>query len=194
MVRGAPVDPGGNLSPDEVGTAFSGLSADDKQKLHAVEAVYRGGTRFRRGELIYEAVCRTLVGDRHCPRSVPLMAFLVQTMRSIAHHDRNKARRTTSLTVVPRQGDALDGLIDYPSDQLTPEEHMIEQQAVDTVSNIHGRFDDDVEAQLVLMGWADDLRGKELREATGLDQAALDYAIKRIRSRMRKLSPNGWTP
>ncbi len=56
---------------------------------------------------------------------------------------------------------------------------------------IHDNFEDDPEAQLVLMGWAEGLRGAPLREATGLDQARLDYAAKRIRTRMRKLYPQG---
>jgi hypothetical protein len=71
---------------------------------------------------------------------------------------------------------------------------MIELQAADTVRTIHDMFQDDAEAQLVVMGWADGLRGRELRDGTGLDQAALDYAAKRIRTRMKKQYPNGWIP
>jgi hypothetical protein len=193
VAREAPAETGECLSADEIGMAFNGLSANDKLKLHAIETVYRGGTGFGQSELLQETVCRAIVGDRHCPRSVPLMAFLVETMRSVAHHDRNKRRRSAPLAVVPRHGGSVDGPPDCPSNQLTPEEHLIEQQAADTVSTIHDGFADDPEAQLVLMGWADGLRGKALREATDLDQAALDYAGKRIRNRMRKLYPNGWT-
>jgi hypothetical protein len=54
------------------------------------------------------------------------------------------------------------------------------------VQAIHAVFADDPEAQLVLLGWQDDLKGAELREATDLDQGKLDYAIRRIRMRMAK--------
>ena len=35
-------------------------------------------------------------------------------------------------------------------------------------------------------------RGKELRDFVGVDQTALDYAIKRVRRTMTKRYPNGW--
>jgi hypothetical protein len=120
------------------------------------------------------------------------MAFLVMTMKSIASHDRKQRWKT--LQVVPRHGEASVAPSDCPTDQLTPEEHLIEQESVDTVKAIHSLFEDDAEAQLVIMGWAAGLRGRELRVETGLDQAGLDYAGKRIRARMKKRYPNGWTP
>jgi hypothetical protein len=193
VIREAPAKAGECLGAAEIGAAFDGLSAEDRLKLDAIETVFRGGTGFGPNELIYEAVCRTLTGKRHCPRAVPFMAFMVETMRSIAHHERAKRRREVPLTLAPRQGGAAEGPPDCASEQLTPEELLMEQESADAVQTIHEMFADDAEAQLVLMGWAEGHRGKALREATGLDQAALDYAAKRIRSRMRKQYPNGWT-
>jgi DNA-directed RNA polymerase specialized sigma24 family protein len=189
----APVENGDNLSAEEIGAAFDALLPGDKLKLHAIETVFRGGTGFGPRDLIHESVCRALAGNRNCPRGIPFMAFVVETMRSVAHHDREKRHRTVPLSAVPRRRDEAEALPDRASEQLTPEEHLIEREAEDTVTSIHGQFGDDPEAQLVLMGWADGLRGKTLREATGLNQAALDYAGKRVRNRMRKLYPNGWT-
>ena len=68
----------------------------------------------------------------------------------------------------------------------------MQKQDAAAVQAIHGCFDDDPEAQLVLLGWQDDLRGAELREATSLNQGQLDYAIRRIRTKMRKTYPQGW--
>jgi hypothetical protein len=89
-------------------------------------------------------------------------------------------------------GAAEDSQGDPPATGLSPEEALIENQDAAAVQAIYDHFDDDPDAQLVLMGWADGLRGGALREATDLDQAALDYAAKRIRSRMRALYPEGW--
>jgi hypothetical protein len=66
----------------------------------------------------------------------------------------------------------------------------MQKQDTAAVQAIHGCFNDDSEAQLVI--WQDGLRGAELREATSLDQGQLDYAIRRIRTRMRKAYPEGW--
>ncbi len=191
VMRDGPADD--HLSAAEIGAAFDALSPDDKLKLDAIETIRRRGTEFGAGELLHEAVCRTLTGERNCPRDVPFMAFLVQTMRSIASHARKKQRRSAPLTAMPHAaGAAEDSQPDPPATGPSPEDVLIEKQDAAAMQRIHDHFEDDPEAQLVLMGWADELRGRELREATGLDQAALDYAGKRIRSRMRALYPEGW--
>jgi DNA-directed RNA polymerase specialized sigma24 family protein len=171
------------LGADEIIDAFEAISPDDKLKLAAIEAIRRRGTGFAAGELIHEAVCRALTGARNCPRDVPFMAFLAETLRSIASHDRKQRRRSESLATDSRDTDPH-----APS----PEDDLMQKQAAAAVQAIHGCFDDDPEAQLVLLGLQDGLRGAALREATGLDQGQLDYAIKRIRTKMRKTYPQGW--
>jgi DNA-directed RNA polymerase specialized sigma24 family protein len=173
------------LGADEIIDAFEALSADDKLKLDAIEAIRRRGTRFGRGELLHEAVCRALVGERNCPRGLAFMAFLAMTMRSIASHDRKQRRRMESVGAA-----ALDA--DPTATVPSPEDQLMQKRDTAAVQAIHGCFNDDSEAQLVILGWQDGLRGAELREATGLDQGQLDYAIRRIRTRMRKAYPEGW--
>lgn len=191
VMRDAPA--GDYLSAAEIGAGFDALSPDDKLKLGAIETIRRRGTGFGAGDLLHEAVCRALTGDRHCPRDVPLMAFLVETMRSIASHARKKQRRSVPLSAVPHAGGtAADSQADPPAAGPSPEDLLMEKEDAAAVQAIHDHFEDDPEAQLVLMGWAEELRGGPLREATGLDQAALDYAAKRIRKRVRALYPQGW--
>jgi len=81
-----------HLRADEIGPAFDGLSRDDKLKLYAIETILRGGTGFGKGDLLREAICRALEGDRKCPRDVSFMAFVVMTMKGIAWHARKNAR------------------------------------------------------------------------------------------------------
>jgi DNA-directed RNA polymerase specialized sigma24 family protein len=173
------------LGADEIIAAFEGLSADDKLKLDAIEAIRRRGTGYGRGELLHEAVCRAVTGERNCPRGVAFMAFLAMTMRSIASHDRKQRRRLESVDAAARDANP-SGMVPSPEDEL------IQKQDAAAVQAMHGYFNDDTEAQLVLLGWQDDLHGAKLREATGLDQGQLDYAIKRIRMRTRKAYPKGW--
>jgi DNA-directed RNA polymerase specialized sigma24 family protein len=178
---------GERLRADEIIGAFDAVSPDDKLKLAAIEAIRRRGTGFAPGELIHEAFCRALIGARNCPRGVPFMAFLATPMRSIASHDRKQRRRTESL------GAGADGPdTDPPTTAPSPEHDLMQKQDAAAVQAIHGYFDDAPEAQLVLLGWQDGLRGAELREATGLNQGQLDYAIRRIRTRMTKAYPQGW--
>jgi hypothetical protein len=69
---------------------------------------------------------------------------------------------------------------------------LIERESEDTVGAIHDCFEGDEQAQMVVLGWSEGYRGKELRDFVGVDQAALDYATKRIRRAMTKRYPNGW--
>lgn len=188
-----PRAPAGNiLSADELIGAFEALSPNDKLKLAAIEAIRRRGTGFAERELIHEAVCRMLMGERNCPRDVPFMAFMAQTMRSIAGHDREKRRRSKSVDDAAEPAVGASGAADSGAHAPSPEDILMDKQDAAAVREIHGYFDDDAEAQLVLLGLQDDLRGAALREATGLNQAQLDYAMKRIRIKMRKAYPQGW--
>jgi hypothetical protein len=77
-----------HLAPEEVLKNLESLSAEDKIRLRLVERRRRSGTDFLEGHLYREAICLALLGDRKCPRDVPLIAFLFQTMRSLASHRR----------------------------------------------------------------------------------------------------------
>ena len=181
------------LTPDEIIGAFNALSPDDKLKLAAVEAIRRRGTGYREAELVHEAVLRALAGARNCPREVPFVAFMAETMRSVASHDRAKRTREKPLADIEALGAEPDrGAANQSVTAPSPEDILMDKQGAEAVQAISRCFDDDEEAQLVLMGWQDDLRGAALREATGLDQGQLDYAIRRIRTKMRKAYPQGW--
>lgn len=191
----APDPSGEHLCPDEVMAAVSSLSGVDKLKLDAIEGYKRRGTGFQRGQLLHETYCLVLLGQRKCPRAVPIMAFLVQTMKSIASHERERRKRTVSLHAVAREGEAVPAATAATAAVDTAAQGIFErlERSPETVSEIVNLFDGDEAAQLVIMAWADGCRGADLREATDLDQAGVDYAAKRIRKKMRALYPNGWT-
>lgn len=179
------------LDPDEFLAALESLSSDDKLKLADIEAIRLRGTGFEPGELIQETVFRTLNGTRNCPRDVLVVAYVAQTMRSIASHDRDQRRRESSLEELQLVGTAGSNQA-VESSVPSPEDDLVHKQDDAAVQSIYRCFEDDPEAQLVLLGWQEDLRGSALREATGLEQGQLDYAIRRIRTRMRRAYPKGW--
>jgi len=181
------------LRYDEIVAAFDTLACDEKMKLHAIEATLRSGTKFEQGELLHEALYRALEGTRKCPKGTSILAFLVMTMKSISSHDRDKSRREV-LVADPTETPiaSVTDLSPVPSpedDAIAVEDDAI---AETVLQEIYHHFEDDEEATMVLMGWADGLRGVKLREVTGLDQAAVDYAAKRVRAGARKLRPDGW--
>jgi DNA-directed RNA polymerase specialized sigma24 family protein len=162
------------------------LSAGEKRKLRLIEQRRLAGTDFGPGMLYQEAVCQALLGERHCPRHVPFVAFLAQSMRSVASHRRNALLRQLPTS----KADGSENLV--AANQLDPEETLIEQEALDMVAEIFKLFEGDDEAQLTIMAIVDGKKGKELRDALGVDQARFDYAMKRIKRTMAKKYPKGW--
>jgi DNA-directed RNA polymerase specialized sigma24 family protein len=175
------------LDSEDISEVFDTLSPENRLKLSEIERVALRGTDLSPGDLLHEALCAAIMGDRKCPRRVPFMAFIVQTMRSIASHHREKRQRE------PADGGAAQEARPVFSDStLDPEQMLIERESEDTVRAIHDCFEGDEQAQTVVLGWSEGYRGKELRDFVGVDQAALDYAIKRVRRTMTKRYPNGW--
>lgn len=186
----------GHLSPDEAWTAICGLSDEQRKRLIRIERRHRGGTDFAEGDLLHEAMAAAITGQKKCPRSTDVAAFLAQTMRNIAGRRRARLRRH-----VPLDGpDGAEG--NWSSGEANPEEALIEQQeeelieqgAKEALKVIFETLKDDQEATRVMQGLAEGKRGKVLRESARLDQAALDYAIKRIRRVALKCFPEGWAP
>lgn len=182
------------LSREELITAYGRLSAADKLKLDQIEAIRRGGTGFEPGELLHRALCSGVLGERHCPRSLPLIVFLAQAMRSMASHERERLSKLVSLHEVPREGQSDACPVLKQVDALAVVEMERKTRSAEVIDEILAIFKDDEKCQLILMGWIEGYRGEALRELTGLDQGGLDYAIRRIRSKMKKLYPNGWAP
>jgi DNA-directed RNA polymerase specialized sigma24 family protein len=187
QIESEPATPGGFLDSEDISEAFGSLSPENRLKLHEIERVALRGTDLSPGDLLHEALCAAIMGERKCPRDVPFMAFIVQTMRSIASHHREKRLRERADGVPLDRADPM-----FSGAAPDPEQAFINRESQDTVSAIHAAFEGDEETQLVVLGWSEGYRGKELRDFVGVDQAALDYAIKRIRRTMAKSYPNGW--
>jgi DNA-directed RNA polymerase specialized sigma24 family protein len=180
---------GDSLDAEEFCAAADGLSAADKLKLRETERVYLRGTDLSEGDLLHKALCAAVLGDRKCPRHVPVVAFIIQTMRSMASHRRERHARETADGGAAQERAEVGA---FASSTLDPEETLIQREAVNTVDAIYALFEGDVQAQLVILGWSAGYRGMELRDYVGVDQAGLDYAIKRIRRAMTKSYPHGW--
>lgn len=190
LVEPVPAPSGGFLDSEEIMAALDSLSVHDRFKLKEVEKVFLRGTDLSAGDLLHEAMCAAILGDRKWPRELAPMAFIIQTMRSLTSHKRAKHRREMADGGATQ--DAADGTaVMFSAKAPDPEQILIEQES-DTVSAIQGCFDGDEQAEMLVLGWSDGYRGKDLRELVGVDQAALDYVIKRVRREMLKRYPHGW--
>jgi hypothetical protein len=176
-----------HLAAEEVLEKLDSMSADDKRRLRLIERRRRGGTDFQENELYFEAVCQAVIGERHCPQDESFVAFLAQSMRSIASHRREALARTESLTDEGSGG----GERQVASDGLDPEALLIERQSEDAIKTIYDALEGDEEAQLAVIAISGPNKGKALRDEIGVDQAGYDYIMKRIRRILAKKLPNG---
>jgi DNA-directed RNA polymerase specialized sigma24 family protein len=158
-----------HLAPEEVLERLDSLPPEDTRRLRLIERRRLSGTDFQDGLLYQEAVCQAIMGERLCPRETPLVAFLAQSMRSIASHRRRELARQVPITSEDRSGNPVN--LPIAADQLDPEEMLIEREATDVVTDIYRLLEGDDEAQLTILAIADDKKGKELRDELGIDQA-----------------------
>jgi DNA-directed RNA polymerase specialized sigma24 family protein len=185
----------GHLSYEQVFAAVDALSDLDRVRLDRLERRHLDGTDFAEGDLLQEAVCSAIFEDKKCPRTTPFVAFLAQSMRNIAGRRRKRLRRQVPIAGGATQDEA-DDEFDIEDDTPNAEEQIIrsedEKRATKVWAVLEPLYVVDEQVSLVLLGWEEDMRGKELREFAGVTQDRLDYIIKKIRRIAAKHYPKGW--
>jgi DNA-directed RNA polymerase specialized sigma24 family protein len=125
-------------------------------------------------DLIQEAFCRILSGDRKWPRSVPAVAFVIKTMQSIAY-DWRKRRRT------------IVGLPDEPIPSLSPSPADVVEALSERQSALRS-LEDDPEvhalAEAILDGWDTD----QLLSLFDENQKIYETTRRRLRRRIEAMS------
>jgi DNA-directed RNA polymerase specialized sigma24 family protein len=194
MTGPAPAD-AEHLGYDEVIAAVEALSALDQARLDRLELRHLGGTDFAEGDLLHDAVCAAILGDKKCPRTTPFIAFLAQSMRNIAGRQRRKLRRHVPLADGSTHDDE-DEEFELEDGKPNPEQQVMQIQndkrAAEVWAVLEPHYRDDEQIQMVLLGWEESIKGKELREFVGVTQDQLDYITKRIRRISAKHYPKGW--
>lgn len=184
-----------HLNYEQVVAAVDGLTDLDRARLAKVEQRHLEGTDFAAGDLAQEAICVALFEKKKCPHTTPFIAFLAQSMRNIASRRRKRLKRQ-----VPIAGgatmDEADDEFDLKDDAPDAEDQIIqaerEKRAAEIWAVLEPLYAVDEEISLILLGWEEDMRGKELREFAGVTQDRLDYMIKKIRRIAAKHFPKGW--
>jgi len=176
---------GATLSRSEVIEALQALEDGEKTGLAKIARFYAAKTPYDHADLLQEAMCRVLSGERKWPKGVPAVLFLGGVIRSIAWQWRRK--ELWSETDAAR--DASTG---------PPQEWAL------FLDEVIGLFADDPTAQAVLVAVMAGNKGQELlsviepilngdRKAAGDAGATpadlereLERVLKKIRRRVEK--------
>jgi hypothetical protein len=165
--------------------AIQALEDGDKTGLAKIARLYAGKTPFDHNDLLQEALCRVLGGERKWPKGVPPLLFLSGVIRSIAWQW--------------RQREAWSGreASDNASADAPQEWELYFKEVI-------GLFADDPAAQAVLLAVMEGNKGQELlsviepilsdkRKAAGDAEPAvadlereLERVLKKIRRRVEK--------
>ena len=145
-----------------------------------------GSLNIEPDDLLREATFRILAGQRVLNRSVPIEMNLFGVMRSIASswHKRRKRKPEISLEELvsaDEGGDDILAVLLVPDDGRapSPEEELAYKQEMEALMAV---FEDRPDAQLVLMGRAEGLKGTELATFAELNASQL-ATVQRLISR-----------
>jgi len=183
---------GSALSPDELGDAIRCLRTAAWIRLTKASRYFSRLCGLLPTDLLQEAFVRALDGRRRCPSTVDVVKFLTDVMRSIASDTVKKLTREPkllALNALPGYGEVLD-----PADQRrNAEECQLQKEEVKQMKQaLIDLFAHDPEAQTIVEGDMEGIKGEDLRLLTDLDSK--DFATKRrlIRRTIDKAYPNGW--
>jgi DNA-directed RNA polymerase specialized sigma24 family protein len=186
----------GALSADAFMSALHGLTEEEWIRVGEAARRYASYCATIADDLLSEAITRTLDGKRHCPCDEHPVAFLIQTMRSIAHELRQAGKRTVGMDdVKPTTKDGTKIAFDPKDDCPDPEQMLADKQAEDAIrSAILALFPDDPVARDLAEGIMAELEGEELRAYVGLEPVAFASKRRFVRRRIDKAYPDGCMP
>lgn len=169
-------------SPAAAAKAIVGLSTADKLRIERfarLRAVSLGPVEWQ--DLLQEAIGRILSGSRRWPPSVPMVAFLQQTIRSVAHEERRRLIKRLEL----RESQL------GPSDAGTLYQHQDDGPdalralgAKEQLREILEAFKGDREVLLLIDGLAGGETALETQARAGFTSLAYDAARKRFRRKL----------
>lgn len=174
-------------SPDEAIAAFRQLSNEEQRNLVASARACLAGSGFATpNELISEAYVRIAEGRRKWRTSKTFIQFLKGVVRSLASdgdflpEERKLVRRNKGSAIVTSE--QLDTITIEEDDGELAEKIRNEQ----VLSALEARFSGDEQMELLLMGIRDNLIGKDLQEAIGVDATRLEALRTRFNRELKK--------
>jgi len=170
-------------SAQEVAGALVTLSSANKARLrYAAHLRSIGLIGVSWEDLLSEAAARALSGTRRWPKDVPFVAFMMQTVRSIASEEwhRLSTRGETLESDLQATDDNQEGsvLAEIVLDTVTPERVA---QARSALREIEGLFIDDPDALSVFRGLALGHSPEETQVQAGMSAVSYASTQRRIR-------------
>ena len=183
-------------SPRESAIALTQLSDADLRRLEQIARLRVIGLYdLDWRDLLHEAVIRLLDGSRKCPRALPLVVFLRETMRSIAsdHWRRRHASPILLDAELTRtDGEESAGIVENSPDLTADPEREI--SAAETLAKIEAVFRNDSDAIFVIGGMASGKSPNEIQEEGDMTSTQYASTQRRIRRTLTRAFPERREP
>lgn len=167
-------------TPQEARSAIEGLQNTDYKKLMLIARYFANdrlqGTVVEPGDLLYEAIVKTLDGRRRWNRRVSIVKHLDRVMESDSDHEANKR---TARSFSQLSEDSIESADQQPS----PETRLI---VLDELEDVLEHFAGDEIALKLLRLKSNYLSPSEIRLELGMSEVEYDTVNKRIRRRVAK--------
>ena len=163
-------------SPQDAAIAFAALSTADHIRLGRIAQLRaRGLPEVDWRDLLQEACARALDGTRRWPLDVPFLAFVSQSIRSVASEAWQR-RRVLAASGGQDGSEATSHAV--ADDAPDPERQLV---ARDLLQRLQALFTDDPAALAILTGLAEGLSPAEIQLRAALTATAYDSARRRMR-------------
>ena len=184
---------GPTLDSAEARQAIESLTSADLLRLERAGRIFALTAGCDAGDLLSEAICLTIEGNRNCPREMAIMPFLVGVMRSRAWANKQKSDLLPELVSM----DATTNGGRAPYEPATPERNVEESALAkeDTTARrdaLEALFANDEQATLFLWADLEELSKEEIMVMNGLDITAYATTRRRMRRKINVAFPHGW--
>lgn len=183
------------LSIEEFRLQLNKLSLHGVAKVLAVARLkYVSGSKMTDDELLAEAVARVLEGSRNIPRNIPLVASLIEIIRSISSIERDKVEKQKDYMglEVPLESNVEEVSL-LQSAHLSPDKILEESQEAQYRESILTELEnivaDDPYEKAYLNGKLNGLTANEVIHKTGITPKDYGAARKRVTRALLRLKP-----
>lgn len=180
------------LTKAELEAALAAFQPADWQRAKIIASILGSGlTGLTADDLLQEALCKLLAGARVWPRSIHPLVVLKTVMHSIASNARKHNDLSpidVSVVVDPVEIDADDKTpVAHGAMTVTPEDETSGKQQI---AALYASLGGDEDLELLVVEWADGIRGTEARDELGWDEKKYDAVRKRLLRRLAVLDPD----
>lgn len=173
--------------------ALLGAPADFARLRSIASALAAGVTGLAGDDLLHEAVVRFYEGRRSWPRGVHPLVVFKSAMHSLASDRRKRAKlspvdESVALATAGGDGESADVRPHvHGVSALTPDDDLAGKEQL---AAVYAAVAGDEDLELLVMVWADGLRGEEAAKELDWDKKKYEAARKRLTRRLDALDPD----